>query len=137
MNMISTSNYWKINGAYNICLYYVYRYVENRNRICISCRKPSSGVLFVQLSGYSKKSRFRNQPTVSSLLKIGSEKFAFCLDCNTNFLEDEFLRLNNILQQMTVSSEIPIAMAIKVRDRNTTIMERNNYYYRCKYIGNK
>jgi hypothetical protein len=98
MNMISTSNYWKINGAYNICLYYVYRYVENRNRICISCRKPSSGVLFVQLSGYSKKSRFRNQPTVSSLLKIGSEKFAFCLDCNTNFMSvgKGYLQIRNI-----------------------------------------
>ncbi|XP_050056934.1 uncharacterized protein LOC126550070 isoform X2 [Aphis gossypii] len=45
-------------------------------------------------------------------------------------LEDEFLRLNDILQQMTVSSEIPTAMVVKGQSRKTMITERNNYYHR-------
>ncbi|KAE9523821.1 hypothetical protein AGLY_015709, partial [Aphis glycines] len=45
-------------------------------------------------------------------------------------LEDEFLRLNDILQQMTVSSEIPTAMVVKGQSRKAMITERNNYYHR-------
>lgn len=53
--------------------------MENHNRIYVSRRKLSASVFFVQFSGYSKENRFRVQLTLSSRLKIGSEKCTFYL----------------------------------------------------------